>query len=153
MKAVLQRVSSASVTVDGAVVGAIDSGLLVLLGVEQGDTEADSAFLAQKTAELRVFPDENGKMNRSVKDVGGGVLVISQFTLLADWRKGRRPGFSRAAKPEEGERLYRHFSEELKRQSLNVAQGIFGAHMEVALVNEGPVTLVLENQFTPQPIE
>src|SRR5262250_2417665 len=108
MKAVLQRVSSASVTVDGAVVGAIDSGLLVLLGVEQGDTEADSAFLAQKTAELRVFPDENGKMNRSVKDVGGGVLVISQFTLLADWRKGRRPGFSRAAKPEEGERLYRH---------------------------------------------
>jgi len=144
MKAVLQRVSSASVTVDGKVVGEIGKGLMILLGVETGDTDADSTYLAQKAVELRIFPDTEGKMNLSVADVGGDVLVVSQFTLIADWKKGRRPGFSRAARPEEGNRLYEHFSECVRKQGLQVQNGIFGAHMDVALVNDGPVTLLLE---------
>jgi D-tyrosyl-tRNA(Tyr) deacylase len=147
MKAVLQRVSQASVSVDGKVVGSIDSGLLILLGVEQGDSERDSSYLAQKTAELRIFSDDAGKMNLSVKEVAGKALVISQFTLLADWRKGRRPGFNRAAPPQEGERLYLHFARELEAQGVPVELGVFGAHMQVSLVNDGPVTLILENQF------
>lgn len=146
MKAVLQRVSQGSVSVDGKVIGQIGRGLVILLGVEQGDSERDSSYLAQKSAELRIFADDEGKMNRSVKDVGGSALVISQFTLLADWRKGRRPGFTRAAAPADGERLYLHFAEQLKSLDVPVALGIFGAHMEIALVNDGPVTLILENQ-------
>jgi len=147
MKAVLQRVSMGKVTVDGKTVGEIGQGLVVLLGVEQGDSERDSSYLAQKTAELRIFADQDGKMNLSVLEVKGGALVISQFTLLADWRKGRRPGFTKAAAPAEGERLYLHFAGELERLGVPVARGVFGAHMDVELVNDGPVTLVLENQF------
>jgi D-aminoacyl-tRNA deacylase len=149
MKAVLQRVSSASVVVEEQQVGAIEHGFMILLGVEQGDTEEDSVYLAQKTAELRVFADQDGKMNLSIKDVNGSVLVVSQFTLIADWRKGRRPGFTRAAAPGEGERLYLHFAECLRKQGISVQLGVFGADMKVALVNDGPVTLLLENQFAP----
>lgn len=149
-------------TVDGVVVGKIGSGpgdmtpdgkgLVVLLGVEQNDTEKDSTYLAQKTAEIRIFADEEGKMNRSVGELSGTVLVISQFTLLADWRKGRRPGFTKAAPPAEGERLYEHFVSELRRLGLKVETGKFGAHMEVRLLNDGPVTLILENQFALSPV-
>lgn len=153
MKAVLQRVQKAAVVVDGEVVGAIEKpqnstqgGLLVLLGVEQGDTEADSTYLAQKTVELRIFADEEGKMNRSVADIGGTVLVVSQFTLIADWRKGRRPGFTKAAAPEEGNRLYLHFCDEIAKRGVPVQKGVFGAHMEVSLINDGPVTLLLDNR-------
>jgi len=146
MKAVLQRVSSASVTVDAAVVGSISLGLMILLGVEQGDTDEDAVFLAQKSAELRIFADEEGKMNKSIRDVGGSALVVSQFTLIADWRKGRRPGFTRAAPPAEGERLYLLFVEQLRKLGLPVETGVFGAHMDVSLVNDGPVTLLLDNR-------
>ncbi len=155
MKAVLQRVLGASVTVDGAVIGKVGNGpgdaegkgLVVFLGVEEGDLDKDSVFLAQKTADLRIFSDNDGKMNLSISDVGGSVLVISQFTLIADWRKGRRPGFSRAAAPKEGERLYEHFVQQLRASGLHVETGSFGAHMEVALVNDGPVTLLLESRL------
>ena len=148
MKAVLQRVSRASVTVDGQIVGAIDgAGLMILVGVEQGDTEKDSSYLAQKSTELRIFNDQAGKMNLSLMDVGGGCLVVSQFTLAADWRKGRRPGFSRAAAPAEGERLYLHFIEQLKGLGVKkVETGAFGSDMKVELVNDGPVTMLLENR-------
>jgi D-tyrosyl-tRNA(Tyr) deacylase len=153
MKAVLQRVLSASVKVEGEEVGATRNpatgdtvGLLVLLGVQAGDSEADSAFLARKTAELRIFQDDEGKMNRSVQEVNGSILVISQFTLIADWRKGRRPGFSGAAPPAEGERLYVHFVEELKKLGVAVENGIFGADMKVSLVNDGPVTIVMDTR-------
>jgi D-tyrosyl-tRNA(Tyr) deacylase len=155
MKAVLQRVSGASVTVEGAVIGQIGTGpydesakgLVVLLGVEEGDLEKDSTYLAQKTADLRIFSDQDGKMNLSIIEVGGSLLVISQFTLIADWRKGRRPGFTRAAKPQEGERLYLHYVEQLRKVGLHVETGSFGAEMKVALVNDGPVTLLLESRF------
>jgi D-tyrosyl-tRNA(Tyr) deacylase len=153
VKAVLQRVRDARVTVDEKLVGSIQDpaqkgacGLLVLLGVQQGDSEEDSLYLARKTAELRIFQDEQGKMNKSVQDVGGSILVVSQFTLIADWRNGRRPGFSRAAKPEDGERLYRHFVKCLKEMALPVETGEFGAHMQVSLVNDGPVTLILDTK-------
>ncbi len=153
MKAVLQRVSYGSVKVEGRLVGEIGAGLVILVGVEEGDSEKDSVFLAQKSADLRIFSDDAGKMNLSVKDIGGACLVISQFTLLADWRKGRRPSFIKAAKPELGERLYLHFADELRKLDVPVELGIFGAHMEVSLTNDGPVTLLLENQFdaTPTP--
>jgi D-tyrosyl-tRNA(Tyr) deacylase len=151
MKAVLQRVSKAMVRVDGKVVGEIEAGLVILLGVEEGDSEKDSSYLAQKSADLRIFSDPAGKMNLSVKDVGGACLVISQFTLLADWRKGRRPSFIRAAKPELGQCLYLHFADELRKLAVPVELGVFGAHMEVSLTNDGPVTLLLENQFGSAP--
>lgn len=164
MKALLQRVAGAEVTIDGRVVGCIGSGpgdfsdagkgLVVLLGVEQGDTEKDSVYLAQKTVELRIFADEQGKMNKSVSEVGGSILVISQFTLAAEWRKGRRPGFTRAASPAEGERLYEHFVAQIRGHGVHVETGRFGADMKVSLLNDGPVTLILENQFavtTPAP--
>lgn len=146
MKTVLQRCSKAQVVVDEKVVGAIGHGLLILLCVEQGDREEDCDFLARKCTELRIFSDEEGKMNRSLVDVNGSILVISQFTLAADWRKGRRPGFSRAAAPAEGERLYEYFSRKLENLGVKVERGIFGAHMEVSLCNDGPVTLILEYQ-------
>jgi len=126
---------------------AAGKGLVVLLGVEQGDTDKDSEYLAQKTVDLRIFADDEGKMNKSVIEVGGSILVISQFTLAADWRKGRRPGFTRAAAPQEGERLYEHFAGQLRARGVRVETGSFGADMKVALVNDGPVTLILENQF------
>jgi len=150
MKAVLQRASRASVEVEGRLVSSFAAedgkacGLLILLGVEEGDSDADSAYLAGKAAELRIFSDSEDKMNLSLAEVGGNVIVVSQFTLLAEWKKGRRPGFTRAAAPAEGERLYLHFVEELKKRGLSVGTGVFGAHMEVSLVNSGPVTLLLE---------
>ncbi len=153
MKAVLQRVLSASVSVNGEVVGKTENtttgkntGLLVLLGVQEKDTEEDSSYLARKTIDLRIFEDEQGKMNKSIAEVAGSLLVISQFTLIADWRNGRRPGFSRAASKDEGERLYLHYVAELRRQSLSVQTGIFGADMQVSLINDGPVTLILDTR-------
>lgn len=144
MRAVLQRVSRASVTVNEEVVGAIDRGIMVLLGVAQDDTDQDALFLARKAAELRMFEDEQGKMNRSVEDLGGSVLVVSQFTLLADCRKGRRPGFSAAAPPDEANRLYEVFVTALRERGLVVATGVFQAEMQVALINDGPVTFLLD---------
>jgi D-tyrosyl-tRNA(Tyr) deacylase len=144
VRAVLQRVDSASVTVDGQVVGRIGRGLLALLGVEKGDGDEEARFLARKTAELRVFQDEAGKMNLSVTDVGGAVLAVSQFTLLADCRQGRRPSFDRAAAPDEGERLYNLYVSELKALGLPVETGRFGAEMLVDLRNHGPVTMIVE---------
>lgn len=146
MKAVLQRVSKASVTVDGNIVGSIGKGLMILVGVEQGDSERDSTFLARKSAEMRIFPDQEGKMNLSLTDVSGQALVISQFTLIADWKKGRRPSFIKAAPPAEGSRLYEHFAQELRGIGVHVETGVFGAHMDVSLVNDGPVTMLLEYQ-------
>jgi D-tyrosyl-tRNA(Tyr) deacylase len=143
MRAVCQRVSSARVLVDGEVVGEIRDGLCVLLGVAKGDTEADSARLAAKIARLRVFADGQGRFDRSVLDVAGSALVVSQFTLLADVAKGNRPSFSDAAPPEEAEPLYERFCGELRKLGVPVEQGVFGAKMEVELVNDGPVTIVL----------
>lgn len=146
MRAVLQRVLSAKVEVDGEIVGAIDGGLLVLLGVEQGDTNDDLKSLLDKTVALRIFEDDAGKMNRSVTDTDGGVLVVSQFTLLADCRKGRRPGFTDAAPPDEADFYYQAFVSGLKGLGLNVATGIFQADMQVSLVNNGPVTILLDSR-------
>ncbi|MBA7657984.1 MAG: D-tyrosyl-tRNA(Tyr) deacylase [Calditrichaeota bacterium] len=152
MIAVLQRVSEAQVTVDGQVTGAIGQGLVVLLGVHRDDTEADSTFLVEKTANLRIFSDEAGKMNLSLLDVGGGALVVSQFTLVGDWRKGRRPSYINAAAPEEGERLYEHFMDGLRERNIHVASGRFGAMMQVQLVNDGPVTFVLDSRSGARPL-
>lgn len=146
MRAVVQRVSEASVRVDGALVGAIGPGLAVLLGVQVGDGEADAAALADKVLNLRVFPDGEGQMNRSVLELGGGLLVVSQFTLLGDARKGRRPSYLEAARPEEADRLYGGFVDELRRSGLSVATGVFRAMMDVALVNHGPVTILLDSR-------
>ncbi len=146
MIAVIQRVARASVTIDSQTSGCIDTGLVILLGVASGDTENDVKFLVDKIAGLRIFPDEAGKMNISLKDVGGAALVISQFTLCGDWRKGRRPSFINAAKPDEGERLYDIFCEMLRKTGIPVETGKFGAMMDVSLINEGPVTFVLDSK-------
>ncbi len=145
MRAVLQRVSEARVRVDGGIVGEIGAGLLVLLGVGREDGEQDAVYLAEKTAGLRIFEDDAGKMNLSLGDVGGAVLAVSQFTLYGDCRKGRRPGFSGAAPPQEAERLYRCYVEGLRRLEIPVATGVFRAEMAVELVNDGPVTLLLDS--------
>ncbi|MBI5431402.1 MAG: D-tyrosyl-tRNA(Tyr) deacylase [Planctomycetes bacterium] len=144
MKALLQRCTRASVRVDGAIVGSIDRGVLVLLGVERGDAERECDRLAERVATYRFFSDRDGKMNLSVQDVGGGALVVSQFTLAADTRKGRRPSFDPAATPELAERLYRRFVERLAHLGVPCATGRFGASMQVELVNDGPVTLLLD---------
>jgi len=146
MRAVVQRVKEASVRGEGATRGRIGHGLLVLLGVGQGDTEADAEYLADKALNLRIFADEAGQMNRSVIEVGGGILVVSQFTLYGDARKGRRPGYSAAAAPEEANRLYEHFVARLRPSGLAVETGVFRTMMDVALVNEGPVTLLLDSR-------
>lgn len=145
MRALIQRVSSASVTVDGVVQGKIGPGLLVLVCAMEGDGEKESVWLARKTVNLRIFKDENERMNRSLLDVGGAALVVSQFTLAAE-TKGNRPGFSTAAGPEDGKRLYEHFTQEIASHGVTVANGIFGADMQVALVNDGPVTIWLDTQ-------
>jgi D-aminoacyl-tRNA deacylase len=144
MRAVVQRVSRAAVRADGSTAGEIRAGLLVLLGVAGGDTEAEADRLAAKVARLRIFADEAGRFDRSVVDAGGGVLVVSQFTLLADTSKGNRPSFTAAAPPEEAERLYDRFCTVLHGLGLAVERGVFGARMQVELVNDGPVTLLLE---------
>lgn len=144
MKAVIQRVSRASVTVDGEVVGAIGCGLLVLLCAEQGDTEARADRLLAKLLKLRIFADEAGKMNRSVQDVAGGLLIVSQFTLAADVWSGNRPSFKGAAAPAEGRRLYDHFVAAARRAHPEVGSGVFGADMKVSLLNDGPVTLPVQ---------
>lgn len=144
MRAVVQRVSSARVEVAGKIAGSVGKGLLVLLGVAQGDTDRQAEWLAEKIAGLRIFEDEAGKMNLSLLDVGGAALVVSQFTLLADCRRGRRPSFTDAAPPEEADRLYQVFVAKLRSAGLPVETGVFQAHMDVHLVNDGPVTLVLD---------
>jgi len=145
MIAVVQRVSRASVTVQGRVTGRIGRGLLILLGVAKGDTDRDADFLAAKAAGLRIFADDQGKMNLAASDVGGDMLVVSQFTLCGDCRKGRRPSFERAAGPAEAERLYDYFCGRLRQHGYRVETGVFGAMMDVELVNDGPVTLILES--------
>jgi D-tyrosyl-tRNA(Tyr) deacylase len=144
MRALLQRVTQARVVVEGSVVGEIGAGLLILLGVAKPDTVAEAAFLVEKVVNLRVFQDAEGKMNRSLLDTGGSLLVVSQFTLYGDCRKGRRPGFDAAAPAEQARALYESFVEIARRSGLRVETGVFQAHMEVALVNDGPVTLMLE---------
>ena len=146
MRACVQRVNRASVTIDGEVVGRIDRGLLVLLGVASGDKADDAAYLAEKLVGLRVFDDADGKMNLAVADIAGSMLVVSQFTLLGDCRKGRRPGFSDAAPPEVAVALYESFVREVQDRGVPVATGRFRAHMEVSLVNDGPVTLLLDSR-------
>ena len=143
MKAVIQRVSRAKVTVDGQITGEIGEGLMILVCAMQGDTEAQAGQLAAKIAKLRIFKDEAGKMNRSVKDIGGACLIVSQFTLAADLR-GNRPGFSTAAAPDEGKRLYDYFTARIAAEGLATANGIFGADMDVERVNQGPVTIWMD---------
>ncbi len=144
MKAVLQRVTSASVSVDDAIVGRIGRGIMILLGIEKGDTESQADWLADKISGLRIFSDEEGKMNRSVSDIGGALLVVSQFTLAGNCTKGKRPSFDTAAPAEEGKRLYEYFVASAKRVGLPVATGVFQANMQITLVNDGPVTFILE---------
>ena len=144
MRALLQRVSSARVSVAGRVTGEIGPGLLILICAMQGDTEAEADKLAAKIVKLRIFKDEADKMNLALKDTGGAALVVSQFTLAADTSRGNRPGFSTAAPPDEGERLYRYFSDRLRSEGVRVENGEFGADMDVALVNQGPVTIWLD---------
>lgn len=144
MKAVIQRVKSASVTVEEKVAGRIGQGIMVLLGIEKGDSEAQADWLAEKIAGLRIFSDQQGKMNLSVRDIGGALLVVSQFTLAGNCSKGKRPSFDTAAPPDEGQRLYEYFVGAARRLGLPVETGIFQADMQVELVNDGPVTFVLE---------
>ena len=148
MRAVLQRVSKAEVSVEGRVIGSIAHGFVVLLGVAKDDSEKDAAYIADKTLGLRVFADEAGKMNLALKQVGGELLVISQFTLLADTESGRRPSFIRAAAPDEAKRLYEHFLSLVRNGGVKVETGEFGAMMAVSLVNDGPVTIILDSRKT-----
>ncbi len=146
MRAVVQRVKEASVRVEGAVVARVGRGLAVLLGVGTGDSERDAEYLADKIVNLRVFPDQAGQMNRSLVEVGGELLVVSQFTLYGDARKGRRPSYIDAAAPEEANRLYEHLVSRLRAAGVSVATGVFRAMMDVALVNDGPVTILLDSR-------
>lgn len=145
MRAVIQRVNKSSVTVDGNVVGEIGNGLLVLLGVGHGDDTKDLEYIVDKILNLRIFQDENDKMNLSVLDIKGEILVVSQFTLYGDVRKGRRPSFSQSAHPDIANRLYEEFIESVRDRGIKVQHGVFGAHMDVELVNDGPVTILLDS--------
>jgi D-aminoacyl-tRNA deacylase len=149
MRAVLQRVSRAEVTVDGRTIGRIGRGLLVLLGVAKDDAEADAEFITARTLAIRIFADEAGKMNLALSAVGGEMLVVSQFTLLADTESGRRPSFIRAAPPEEARRLYEHFLSLVRKAGVRVETGEFGAMMAVSLINDGPVTIILDSRHNP----
>ena len=146
MKAVLQRVKRASVVVDGETVGECGEGLMILLGVANGDTDEDARLLSQKICNLRIFTDENDKMNLSVKNIDGEALVISQFTLMANYRKGNRPDYLESAPPDEANRLYEYFKTLISAELRHVGCGVFGAHMEVSLVNNGPVTIVMDSE-------
>ena len=144
MKLVVQRVSEAEVKVDGKTTGKIGKGFLVLVGITHTDTKETADFLVKKLCNLRIFEDENEKMNLSIKDVKGELLIVSQFTLYGDCHKGNRPSFVEAAKPEYAEELYEYFMQECKKEDIKVEKGIFGAHMKVSLLNDGPVTIILE---------
>lgn len=146
MRAVIQRVKESSVSVNNEIVGKIGSGLMVLLGVAETDRAEDADYLAAKIVNLRIFEDENHKMNRSLLDIGGEMLVVSQFTLLADCRKGRRPSFVHAAGPNKANELYERFVEQVRQKGVNVATGRFQAMMDVSLINDGPVTLIVESR-------
>ena len=146
MRAVVQRVLKSSVSVDGVITGAIEKGFTVLLGVEEGDTKEDADYLGEKIVGLRVFDDEDGKMNLSLSDVGGALLVISQFTLLGDCRKGKRPSFIKAARPEIAKELYEYFVVFCKNRGIFVQEGVFQAEMVVSIENDGPVTLLLDSR-------
>ena len=146
MKIVVQRVSEAKVEVDGSVTGSIQDGVLVLFGAQEGDEDDDTLWLVKKLVHLRIFNDENHKMNLSLVDIGGAALVVSQFTLFGDCRKGRRPSFGRAAAPAEANRLYEKFCHEIRAQDIVCEKGIFAADMKVSLVNDGPVTLILDTR-------
>lgn len=146
MKVVIQRSKAASVTVDGQITGAIESGYVLLVGITHTDTLEDIAYVAKKVAELRLFEDEEGKMNHSIIEHGGDILSVSQFTLYGDTKKGRRPSFTGAARPEQAKPLWEAFNEALKEKGLHVETGVFGAMMDVALVNDGPVTLIVESK-------
>lgn len=146
MRAVIQRVEQASVSVEGEIRGQIGAGFLVLIGVEEGDCDADFKYIADKVPNLRVFEDEQGKMNRSLLDVGGEVLAVSQFTLLGDARGGRRPSFIAAARPETADPMYERLVADWRARGIRVETGVFGAHMKVSLVNDGPVTILLDSR-------
>lgn len=146
MRVLLQRVSRAKVTVEGRVTGEIGRGLLLLVGIRQGDTEREVDWMVQKCLGLRIWPDEAGKMDRSVQDVGGAMLAVSQFTLYGEAQKGRRPDFIQAARPETAQPLFDRFVAGCRQAGMSVSAGVFGAHMEVELVNDGPVTLLLERE-------
>ena len=146
MRAVIQRVEKASVSVEGEIKGQIGTGFLALIGVEEGDGDADFRYIAEKVPNLRVFEDEQGKMNRSLLDVGGEVLAVSQFTLLGDARGGRRPSFITAARPETADPMYERLVADWRVRGIRVETGVFGAHMKVALVNDGPVTILLDSR-------
>lgn len=145
MKTVIQRVSESNVQVDGKMVGQIRAGLMLLIGIDENDEKADADWLVQKILNLRIFGDEDGKLNLSVKDIGGEVLCISQFTLIADYKKGNRPSFIKAARPEKAIPLFEYFKEEIAKSGLKTESGIFGADMKVSLVNDGPVTIVMDS--------
>lgn len=144
MKALIQRVKYASVTINGELYSKIGNGILVFLGVEKGDSESNAAKLADKIAKLRIFEDDNGKMNKSVVDVSGEILVVSQFTLAGDCRKGTRPSFDKAELPQEANRLYEYFTEQIRSKNITTQTGEFGAMMDIELLNDGPVTFMLE---------
>ncbi|AZI54332.1 D-tyrosyl-tRNA(Tyr) deacylase [Epilithonimonas vandammei] len=146
MKVVLQRVNNSSVEVDGKVVGKIEKGLMLLIGVDETDEHSDADWLAKKILDVRVFSDDEGKMNHSVRDISGEILCISQFTLISDYKKGNRPSYIKAARPEKAIPLFEYFKEELKKSGLKIESGIFGADMKVALINDGPVTLVFDSK-------
>lgn len=146
MKIVIQRVSEANVKVDGTITGKISNGLLLLVGIDEEDTETDADWLAQKILNLRIFGDEEGKLNKSVIDISGEILCISQFTLIADYKKGNRPSFIKAAKPDKAIPLFDYFKTEIAKSGLKIASGIFGADMKVSLLNDGPVTIVMDSK-------
>ncbi|MNU39550.1 D-tyrosyl-tRNA(Tyr) deacylase [compost metagenome] len=145
MKAVIQRVSEASVKVDGKIVGEINTGFMLLIGIDENDEKTDADWLVQKILNLRIFGDENDKLNLSIKDINGEILCISQFTLIADYKKGNRPSFIKAAKPDKAIPLFEYFKEELSKSDLRIESGIFGADMKVSLINDGPVTIVMDS--------
>ncbi len=145
MKLVVQRVKKASVTIENKLFSSIDSGYLVLFGAEKDDTKQNADWLANKISNLRCFSDENGKMNLSIKDIKGEMLIVSQFTLCADVKKGTRPGFDNAMKPEEANEMYEYFINKVKEQNIPVKTGVFAAHMEVGLINDGPVTFIISS--------
>lgn len=153
MKAVIQRVTEASVRVDGETVGNCKNGLMILLGVAKGDTDLDAKLLADKICKLRIFSDADGKMNLSVENIDGEALVISQFTLMANYKHGNRPDFFDSAPPTEANRLYEYFAELVSRRLKHVGRGVFGAHMEVSLVNDGPVTIVMDSDVLKKRVD